>query len=121
MSAHVTELMFLLYLKTRHSLPFFFRMQGNSAGLRPEIFLEIECANRMASGSQIRGHHGRDRWQHATFLVQNDICTRPGVLAVALFFFSLSLSNQKMASGIGGLAASYYMRRETARVSCTWE
>lgn len=87
----------------------------NSADLPPELFLEIKCANRMCSGSQFRGHHGRDRWQDTTFLVQNDICTRPGVLAEDLFFLSrsLSLSNQKKASGIGGRAAIRYMHLET--------
>lgn len=87
-------------LKTRHSLPFFFRMHMNSADLPPELFLEIKCANRMSSGSQFRGHHGRDRWRDTTFLVQNDICTRPVSWPWTLFSSLFPIKNW-LAESVG--------------------
>lgn len=91
----------------------------NSADLPPELFLEIKCANRMCSGSQFRGHHGRDRWQDTTFLVQNDICTRPGVLAEDLFF-SLALFlfpiKKRLAESVGvQLYVTCTLRQESLR------
>lgn len=72
----------------------------NSADLPPELFLEIKCANRMPSGSQFRGHHGRDRWQDATFLVQNDICTRPVSWPWTLFSSLFPIKNW-LAESVG--------------------
>lgn len=75
-------------------------MHMNSADLPPELFLEIKCANRMSSGSQFRGHHGRDRWQDTTFLVQNDICTRPVSWPWTLFSSLFPIKN-RLAESVG--------------------